>query len=69
MPIYEYHCQECGRDFETLVLKEGEAVACPACGSRRVGRQLSCFARGNGGPQPLAPAAGGGCGGKGGGFS
>jgi putative FmdB family regulatory protein len=32
MPIFEYHCQDCGSDFEKLVRKAGDAVSCPSCG-------------------------------------
>jgi len=33
LPLYEYQCQECGREFQYLVLKkEDEAdVRCPEC--------------------------------------
>lgn len=30
MPLYEYHCQACGHDFETLV-RSGSTPACPQC--------------------------------------
>jgi putative FmdB family regulatory protein len=32
MPLYEYHCQKCGR-FETLQkFSDGPLAACPTCG-------------------------------------
>ena len=40
MPIYEYACQGCGREFETLVLG-GEEPSCPSCQSRDLDRLLS----------------------------
>lgn len=40
MPIYEYHCNECGNDFETLVFGSQEVV-CPKC-SGSVNRVMSC---------------------------
>lgn len=40
MPIYEYACQECGLEFELLVLG-GRAPACPSCESRDLERQMS----------------------------
>lgn len=40
MPIYEYHCQGCGHDFETLVLK-GTVPACPQCQAETLERLLS----------------------------
>lgn len=32
MPIYEFHCSGCGRDFEELVFRSSEKVVCPDCG-------------------------------------
>jgi len=43
MPIYEYHCEECGTDFERLLKRTDEKVSCD-CGSRNVKRRLSVFA-------------------------
>ncbi len=43
MPIYEYRCDSCSEEFEQLMLKEGEAVCCPKCQSRKASRLLSCF--------------------------
>ena len=36
MPIYEYHCNKCGQDFETLVMRSDESVCCPGC--EKIGR-------------------------------
>ncbi len=35
MPIYEYQCLICEREFQRLILKRGdeEAALCPECGS------------------------------------
>lgn len=43
MPIYEYRCAPCGRDFEELIVRRSDeaAVKCPACGSGDIGRQMS----------------------------
>ena len=35
MPIYEYACHDCGREFETLV-RGDEQPKCPKCGDRSV---------------------------------
>ncbi|NLG65092.1 MAG: zinc ribbon domain-containing protein [Actinobacteria bacterium] len=43
MPIYEFVCQQCDREFEELV-REGQVVHCPACSSDHVRRLLSRFA-------------------------
>ena len=40
MPIYEYHCNKCNKDFEYLVFGK-EDPACPSCKSKKVGRLLS----------------------------
>jgi putative FmdB family regulatory protein len=40
MPIYEYQCEACRRDFELLV-RSGEDVTCPHCGGRRLVKQFS----------------------------
>jgi len=40
MPIYEYRCRDCESVFETLV-RGGDAVACPYCGSSSLDKLLS----------------------------
>lgn len=41
MPIFEYVCDTCDAEFEILVLRGSEAVACPQCGSTSVAKQFS----------------------------
>ena len=48
MPMYEYSCQECEHNFETLVF-DGEKVECPECQSTHLERLLSVPAK----PQSL----------------
>jgi putative FmdB family regulatory protein len=43
MPIYEYACQDCGREFEMLV-RSGTEPACPQCHSAHLEKRLSVFA-------------------------
>lgn len=46
MPLYEFHCNHCDRDFELLVRSsqwQGQA-ACPHCGSKKLKKALSVFA-------------------------
>jgi len=43
MPIYEYACNDCGREFETLV-RSGTTPECPACRSRTLDKKLSVTA-------------------------
>ena len=40
MPIYEYACLDCGREFEELV-RGDEKPACPKCGKKRLERRMS----------------------------
>jgi putative FmdB family regulatory protein len=40
MPIYEYSCESCGNEFETLVLGK-EVPECPSCQGRDLERLLS----------------------------
>jgi putative FmdB family regulatory protein len=67
MPLYEFVCGECEKDFELLVRSvkwEGEA-ACPHCGSKKLSKKLSVFASqaaGSGGESLPACARPGGCG-------
>ena len=44
MPIYEYHCQTCGREFEALVLPNSGAPTCPDCQGTALERLRSLFA-------------------------
>ena len=41
MPIFEYRCAACGRDFEQLFLKASPSPRCPSCGSEDVEKLLS----------------------------
>lgn len=59
MPIYEYACQSCGREFETLV-RGGSTPACPACQSTQLEKRLSVFATAH--AESAAPAMAGPCG-------
>lgn len=41
MPIHEFSCAACGREFEKLVRRDITLPACPSCGDTRVERVLS----------------------------
>lgn len=40
MPIYEYTCEACGKEFEELVFGD-DTPACPACASTATHKLLS----------------------------
>ncbi|MEW6379618.1 MAG: zinc ribbon domain-containing protein [bacterium] len=43
MPLHEFHCQECGMDFESLVRENESVQKCPKCGSPKVEKKMSFF--------------------------
>jgi putative FmdB family regulatory protein len=43
MPIFEYLCAGCGKQFEVLI-RGSEKPHCPKCNSTRLEQQLSAFA-------------------------
>ena len=59
MPIYEYKCGSCGKEFEVIVQGENQ-VSCEECGSSKVSKKLSVFAVGKGsaGSPECAPRCG-----------
>ncbi|MGL4462467.1 MAG: FmdB family zinc ribbon protein [Planctomycetia bacterium] len=56
MPLYEYDCPDCGSAVELLV-RFGEAPACPACDGVRLAKRFSVTAA----PAVGRGAARGGC--------
>ena len=59
MPLYEYHCADCGSRFEVLQrLGQGpEGLECPDCGKTEVEKEYSTFA----GSVAGSSLGGGGC--------
>ncbi len=43
MPIYEYTCVQCGREFEKLIFRTSDTVACPTCEGHDVKKKFSVF--------------------------
>lgn len=65
MPIYEYVCEDCRREFEILVRGE-ETPRCEACGGDKLKKLLSVPAAHNSAPQAEGcPAQGAGMCGQG----
>jgi putative FmdB family regulatory protein len=63
MPIYEYVCDDCGENYERIVLNDRTKVVCPQCDSAKQTIKLSVFAAsGNGGKSSGETSASGGCG-------
>lgn len=42
MAMYEYKCNNCGTDFEFLLLRN-EEIMCPKCGSKNLEKKFSRF--------------------------
>lgn len=41
MPLYEYRCEPCGHQFETLIRSSADEARCPKCRSTEVTKQFS----------------------------
>lgn len=43
MPIYEFHCEDCGKDFESLVMIASaiDSVTCKHCKSSNIKKMVS----------------------------
>ncbi len=64
MPIYEFHCPGCGRDFEELVFNSREKIVCPDCGRDDCEKLMSAASfrsKGADGGATASSAGGGGC--------
>lgn len=44
MPIFEYLCKVCNREFEQIVFGDPEVIECPRCCSSKTDKLISSFA-------------------------
>jgi putative FmdB family regulatory protein len=63
MPLFEYACKSCAREFEVLV-RASETPECPSCHGKDLERRLSVFAAhtSGSGPAKAGPYVSGPCG-------
>jgi len=52
MPLYEYRCEPCNHNFETLVRGQGDTPHCPQCGGIDLQKQFSVPAAAQVGGRP-----------------
>ncbi|MBL9139859.1 MAG: zinc ribbon domain-containing protein [Verrucomicrobiales bacterium] len=59
MPIYEFHCEDCGAESEILVRSsDWKGTPCPKCGSKHLEKKFSVFASSGGdGGSPASAGA------------
>jgi putative FmdB family regulatory protein len=60
MPLFEYACQSCGKQFEAFVTTE-RAPACPSCHGEELQKRLSSPGLVSGGNAAKAAEAPSGC--------
>ncbi|VBB42797.1 FmdB family zinc ribbon protein [Desulfatiglans anilini] len=59
MPIYEYRCKACDREFEALVFSGDSQIACPHCKGTDVTRLMSaCGFKSDSGFTPSSGSSG-----------
>ncbi|MCA1583344.1 MAG: zinc ribbon domain-containing protein [Acidobacteria bacterium] len=56
MPLFEYHCRTCGREFEALV-RGTDTPTCPSCAGTDLERLVSLFAVDSDGTRQAARAS------------
>ena len=64
MPIYEYVCLDCKKDFELIrpMSQSDSPLKCESCGGKRVKRKLAMVVAMSGGHAVSGTSGGGSCG-------
>lgn len=44
MPLFEYKCEDCGAEFEEIVMTSGDEILCRNCRSKNVKKLMSAGA-------------------------
>ncbi|MBF0531110.1 MAG: zinc ribbon domain-containing protein [Deltaproteobacteria bacterium] len=55
MPLYEYHCLDCGFDFEILIVGADVTLECRSCQSRNLQKLISAHSSASGANQGHLP--------------
>jgi putative FmdB family regulatory protein len=58
MPIYEYICDDCGANYERIVMNQKQSITCPKCESAKHTIKLSVFAAPANGSKAAGPSSG-----------
>jgi putative FmdB family regulatory protein len=58
MPLYDYHCEDCGRVSELLMNVSSDRPQCSFCGSPKLKKLVSAHSSLSGMPQTRLPGAG-----------
>lgn len=61
MPMYDFSCKTCGKDFEELVPRDRLTAACPSCKGTDTTRKMSVFSSRTGNNSYTPPPSSGGC--------
>ena len=58
MPLYDYHCETCGKDLEILMNGNAEPPNCSYCGGANLKKLISAHSSLSGAPSIRLPGAG-----------
>jgi len=60
MPIYEFKCSACGKEFEEIITSKDNSISCPGCDSLDVNKLMSaCSFKSEGGSSAQTASASG----------